>query len=436
MNKLFPLYVALCLWISRADAQQWGLATCVDYALQHSQQMQASEREASASHLAAKAAKAQIFPTLAGTASMDHYWKIPVQVFPGELLGQPEGSFVPVRLGTPWMGNYGLEASVDVANPATWQQVKLAVIRARAAGAEREGVSRMLKRHVHMAYHAAALGRQRLELAQARMERVHDIHRLITKRFKQGLSDRIEWNQSRTLVNDVEAAQNAAHSDYQTSLIDLKFWMGYPLDSTLQVPAFQGIPGLQTAADSHSPADFPEYAKYRSGADLALQRWKASRVALLPSLSVSAGYNRLGFGSSMGTTLRDDWFPSGYVGLRLRIPILSVSDMVYTPRQHRLLAQAAALSFAEYQAREQKNLMQEQHALEKAVAALRIQEANMLLARENEQLVFQKLEKGIVNLIELKEIQQTLDQATALFIDAQLDYLRHHVELHYLQNKL
>lgn len=436
MMKLSLIFLVQCHQL--IYAQEWTLEACVDYAIQHHGDLKINQTKALATATGVKSAKSALLPEIAATASMDHYWKIPVQVLPGELLGQSPGTFVPVRFGTPWMGDYGVEATFNVADPNTWQAIKLATLRDRMVDDERVSMKRMLKRHVRMAYHAACLQLQRQALVHSRLDRVMEARELVGQQFEQGFIDRIGLNQSQALVNDLTAATTSARSDYETALVDLKFWMGYPLNDTLVLSGSSDIHTERYSGNplaiQVSPSDLPEYGRYRTEADLALQEWKASRAAMLPNLSVVGGYRRMGFGSSLREIAGEEWFPSGYVGLRLRIPLISIGNMTHEPRRRRALADAAELELIQYEARETSRFMQERIQLEKAIAAMSANKQNMELARENERLVFQKLEKGLIDMVEFKEVQHEVDRSIAAYMDSQLDYFKHHVEIQHLIN--
>ncbi|RYF99109.1 MAG: TolC family protein, partial [Chitinophagaceae bacterium] len=51
------------------------------------------------------------YPQIAGSVGLTDYLKIPVNLLPGELAGQPAGTFIPVQFGTKWSGNYGVNAN-------------------------------------------------------------------------------------------------------------------------------------------------------------------------------------------------------------------------------------------------------------------------------------------------------------------------------------
>src|SRR5699024_6653626 len=96
-----------------ADAQQWTLQKCLHYAAEHNHKIIATHQKAVAATFDKKTGKTGLIPEINLQGDLNYYWQIPVQVFPGELVGEP-GKSLPVRMGTPWMSNVGLAASWDI----------------------------------------------------------------------------------------------------------------------------------------------------------------------------------------------------------------------------------------------------------------------------------------------------------------------------------
>ncbi|WP_257667084.1 TolC family protein [Parapedobacter tibetensis] len=429
-----PFFSAMLGIPGIASAQEWTLESCLQYGLQHSRELLVAEKESEVAEVGQRKAISALLPEVDGTAGLDHYWKIPVQVFPGELLGQPEGTFVPVRLGTPWTGTFGAEGRLPIVDAQAWGEIKMAALKQQAAQERQQNLDKTLVRNIRMAFYHTSLGMETIQLTESRLERVSEMHGLISRLFKSGLTDKIAFNQSLTLLKDREEAALAAKSDSDAALLDLKFWMGYPLDSVLTINP--GTLGTYSAmSDAFDPSLLPEYGNRRLQADLATQQWKNTKKALLPTLALTAGYSKMGFGSSLDFIGESTWFASGYVGLQLRVPLFSMAKMAHNPKEQRLRAETAAIEFEQYQQSEQKRYMEERLQLNKSLTRVRIQEERMALAQENEVLAAQKLEKGIIDMLELKDVQQELDQVHTQLNQAKLEYFRHQVTIQYLQNQ-
>ena len=133
--KNFGLIFALLLTtvlsggIQSATAQDaWSLERCLTYSREHNKELQVRQKRSTITVNGVRESKARLLPAVAATISLDHYWQIPVQVFPGELAGQPQGTFIPVRLGTPWMGNASMQAEMPLIDASLWRQVKTAML--------------------------------------------------------------------------------------------------------------------------------------------------------------------------------------------------------------------------------------------------------------------------------------------------------------------
>ncbi|MFX8397141.1 hypothetical protein ABTL72_19265, partial [Acinetobacter baumannii] len=56
-----------------------------------------------------KAFTASALPTISGSAGFTDYIDIPTSLIPGQIFGQPPGTFIPVQFGTKYNGNAGLQ---------------------------------------------------------------------------------------------------------------------------------------------------------------------------------------------------------------------------------------------------------------------------------------------------------------------------------------
>lgn len=431
----FPVVLCLGLFTVPVNAQEWPLEKCMEYAAQHNHSLLAKGGSVRAAESGRKDAVAQLMPEIDGTASLDHYWQIPVQAFPGELLGQPAGSFIPVRMGTPWMGNFGVEARLKLVDPAAWQQIRLATLQKQVAQNEWLSLKKALQKNVRMSYYQVQLQQENLEIARSRRQSWQENQRLIALQFEKGLTDKITLNQSQGIVKDREDMLSRAETAFRAALMDLKFWMGYPMDSALSLPAGEiNEASLPAATAPFNAEQLPDYQSRELQLRIAAREYRSTLSALYPALSLRAGYSRLGFGESLRFVDRSDWFPSGFVGLQLRVPLLSASRMIHAPRRRKALLQTAEQEFAQYRAEQHRHYLQEELRLGEARQTVRLQEEKVQLAAESEKLALMKIEKGIINMIELKQVQEDLDKAQEQLNTARLELLRHAVELHYLQN--
>lgn len=414
-------------------AQQWSLDSCLRYSWENNRDLLANKQSIKSSEYALKSTSLQLAPEIDGMTGIDHYWQIPVQVFPGELLGQPEGSFVPVRLGTPWMGNLGLEARLKLVDPQSWQDIKLATLQHQASKSQFISLQKILVKNVTMAYFQAQQHYLNVDIANRHYNNYQEIHRLIVLQFEKGLSDKITFNQSLGLLKDRENALAQSKLAYQSALIDLKFWMGYPLSEPIMIEGKKELNPTEIGTD-FNPSFLPDYSFQKLQVETAEQQYKASLSQCFPSLYLSSGFQRLGFGQTIDFLGQSQWFSSGFVSLDVRIPLLSLRNMVYNPRKQKSEVKIATLQFENYLKEQEKIYLQTNMKMEEAWKSVLLQRENIQLAEENEKLSQQKIEKGIIDMIQLKQIQQDLNLAQEKLSTAELNFLGYLVEMKYIQS--
>ena len=430
--SFFPVFGCLIFlpWI--AAAQHWTLDKCIDYAQQNNLLMQSKQKLSLAADWERKSVIGRLAPKIDGKVGIDHYWEIPVQVFPGELVGQPAGTYVPIKLGTPWMGNIGIEANLNLVDPQTWQAIRLSALRQQAKKNELLSFEKLLSKYVRMAYYQVQVLNKGLSLAKESDHNYQQIHQLIIRQYDKGLTDKIALNQSVSLMKDLQNQRLTKKTEVQNALLDLKFWMDFPLGDTLLISNSGNMEILP--ASGFIPEELPDYESQKTKVSIAAQELKSARAAWYPSLSLRSYYSKMGFGQSLDFIGESRWIGSGFIGLQLNLPLFSLSKMFYEPRKQKARFESAELEFSDYLNAQQKHYLEEQHLHLEAVQDLKIQEEKLKLARENVDLSYKKLEKGIINMIELRQAQQDLNEAAEKLNKSHQNLLQHAVELYYLTN--
>lgn len=421
----------LCILQTSAVGQAWSLEKCLQYAEKHNKDLLAGQEAVQAALNIQKASRSNLLPEINGHAEMDYYWQIPVQAFPAELVGGEPGTFVPVRISTPWTASFGADASLKLIDPQTWQTMKLSSLQVQMAEGELRSLLQQLLKNVRMAYHSVQSEQDRLQAMLQLYESYTEIHRLIELQYQKGISDQITFNQSLSLLNDREEASTQAAIALRAAYLDLKFWMGYPLNDSLSIQYDTEIP--EPHLYEFDAAQLPDYEVRRLQQIQAEQQWKQSRSHMLPSLSGVAGFQRVAFRNAFDFVEGGEWYNVGSIGLKLNIPIFSLRQVVYEPAQQKALWKQASHQFDRYQVEQERAFQMEMMQLEQAYEVWQNQQENLRLAKQNETLSISKIEKGIIDMMQLRQIQDDLYQMQQKLSKARLDYLRHYVALKYMQ---
>nr|WP_295932870.1 TolC family protein [uncultured Dyadobacter sp.] len=421
-------------WFQPLSAQPvWNLEKCLRYATEHNEELDIERNRGALAVTETGDSKARLLPTISAAASLDHYWQIPVQVFPGELTGQPQGTFIPVRLGTPWMGNASLQAEMPLIDASSWQQVKISMLEQQLKAHEMQSAQQLIAKNVRMSYYSVLLNAEQRNVANARVQDFEESCRLIKLNFEKGLTDQIAVNQSLALLKDLSDDAERIQASCQQSLLDLKFWMGYPLSEPIKLDSTDLTADQQDAPSQFSIQRLPDFAKDSLTALTAAASLRHARAFLYPKLTVVSGYSRLGFGSEFSFITRSKWFSSGFVGLRFSMPLLDLSCMHYQIRRER---ENLKLAVAKQEANAQagaKSFMIAKLRHSRASQQVAMLNEKRMLAQQNVGLADKKLEKGIIDMVQLKQVHDELTLIQREQLAAKLQMLVEMVELEYLQ---
>jgi outer membrane protein TolC len=411
---------------------QWSLDSCLRYAARHNQGMIASLEAAKTAGIQVKEARSNLLPTVNATGQMDYNYKIPVQIFPGELVGQRPGTYVPVRISTPWLASYGVDATVKLVDAGAWQSVKLSILQRQQQDAQTASYKMLLEKNVRIAFYDLQVRLEEQRIAVQQTQTYTQIHRLLTAQFNKGLIDKIILNQSQTLLMNREEAIRKTQTALQVARLTLQGWMGYPFEDSLQVTTDTALQPVQPPVFNAGllPGYNAEYLKTL----VAEKEWKTARSRWWPSLSANAGYNRIAFGNAFDFWQKGSWFEVGTISLRLHVPLLAVKELIHEPARRKTAWQQSLHEFAQYRRDQEQSFQQE--ALQAANAWQSIQHATekVDLAQQNVQLVIHKMEKGLVSMPELRQVTDDLYLAQQERLHAKMDYRHHVITLFYLQN--
>ncbi|WP_114750965.1 TolC family protein [Pleomorphovibrio marinus] len=429
----FKLLVFLLIFwgsIPLAQGQRFSLAACVEYARENNQSLLLKHLEEELSHLGERESKAFMVPELYASGNMEHYWRIPVLAVPGEIVGQP-GEVLPVRFGTPWMGEAGFQASWNILDPGAMNRVKLAKLTSSAKAHEREVVESSLVKHVHIAYRALILQEESLENLANAEAYYSEIHRSLGQLLEKGRIDQITLNQSEVILGKYREKLANRKWDKEMAENDLKFWMGFPLDQPLYIESSE----IETLPEMAAEGDFPGFAHQQAMTLLRKEEYQGTRNSWLPVLRLRAAYNQMYFGESLRIGAGENWLPVGFMGLQVQFPLFSMGKHFHEPTRKKMEWKRQELAKEEFLAKENHGLQEVKARVEQARTSLATAERELALAEENVRLSRLQLEKERLDVASFRQVQIDMMEALEHYLQRKLDYHIQTVEMAYLSGQ-
>lgn len=441
VNPFYIVLLILCLLIPPASAQEksFSLNQCIEYGLQHQTSITKHALNKALSEESYNKELSKLIPKVSLNSNLDHYWQIPVQVFPGEFFGKPEGTYVPLKVGTPYSAGISLDANIDLYNPATWQSIRTAAIRQQITHAENMSDKSILVEHIIKAYYAAVLQQNIAVFDSINLRNIDTLYTIAQKRFEDGVMEQLDLNGVKSILLEARQAARKSEGQYLNSLVQLKYWMGKPLQEELLPDA--GLEGLTHTIKS-TPAitvfDYNQHPGYNILSNKLLfaeNDLNRNKLLRIPTISVYASYSKRAYTKDVNVFKdSDQWFNTGLVGIKLRVPLLG--DQI---RQQislsRIEIRKAALEEKEFINEQQRNFAEQQHNLNTAYRNLELSGERLKLSLDNLEIAGYKFKKGLFSSTDLKNTAHEVIEAQQDYIHVVSDWFIANTEISYLTGK-
>jgi outer membrane protein len=411
----------------------FALQDCINYAYEHQDSVLNAKLDVKSAEYNVKETIGRGLPQVNGTAGFQDYLKIPTTLLPGEIFGQPAGTFIPVKFGVKYQSNIGVNASQIVFDPD--YLVGLQARKTYKQLYERSYTRSKIETNVNVtkAYYQVLVSNEQIRLLDANLKQLKQQLNETSAQNKQGTAEKIDVDrltvQYNNLATNRENTVQLLALNYQL----LKFQMGMPIENELLLKdKLDDIKLADNVADIGADTTFYksriEYGLLETQKTLNEYDVKRKKGQFLPKLTANASYTSSyqnnGFGNLYSMS-----FPSSYIGLTLNIPIFTGFQHVNQLRQSQINVLKA-----------ENNLISLKNALNleasrakityvNGLRSLNSQKQNQLLAREVLRVSKIKYAQGVGSSIEVTQAQTDLETADNKYIQSLYDALVSKVDL-------
>ncbi|MGZ3767394.1 MAG: TolC family protein, partial [Mucilaginibacter sp.] len=420
ITTLFLLSIALSSYAQQGMATpgqpyNFTVQDCINYAYEHQDSVVNAKLDVKSAEYNVKETIGRGLPQVNGTAGFQDYLKIPTTLLPGEIFGQPAGTFIPVKFGVKYQSNLGVSASQIIFDPDY-----LVGLQARTTYKqlyERSYNRSKIETNVNVtkAYYQVLVSSEQIRLLDANLKQLKQQLDETSAQNKQGMAEKIDVDrlavQYNNLVTSRENTLRLLGLNYQL----LKFQMGMPIEYELLLKdKLDDIKLDDNVADIGADTTFyktrVEYGLLETQKQLNEYDVKRKKGQFLPKLTANASYTSSyqnnGFGNLYSMS-----FPSSYIGLTLNIPIFTGFQHVNQLRQSQITVLKA-----------ENNLISLKNALNLEASKAKITYINGLQSlnsqKQNQQLAAEvlrvskiKYQQGVGSSIEVTQAQTALDDA-------------------------
>ncbi|MES2003935.1 MAG: TolC family protein [Bacteroidota bacterium] len=396
----------------------------VKNALLNIQSQQQTNREITASAL----------PSVTGSIGMTDYLKIPTSLLPGEVFGQPAGTYIPVQFGT----KYNSTASIQLQQLLFDGQVFIA-LQARATSIEfqtknKEVTEEAIKTNIYKIYYQLVLSKTQIDLLDANIDRLKKLWHDASEMYKNGFAEKLDMDKITVQLSNLQTEKIKALNSISIGYLGLKTLMGMPVkDSLLLTDKISDDQVKEdfsndTAYQYTDRKDFQYLSLAKKLNEFNIKRYQLSRI---PTLSLNGSYSKNAQRNKFDFFGKGDWFSTSYVGLNLSIPIFDGFARSSRINRSRIELKETENQLDNLKISIDSEVEQSKFNFRSALTTMGFQKENMKLAETVYNQTKKKYEAGTGSNTEITSAQTDLITAQTNYISAlysaiisKVDYLK------------
>lgn len=367
-NKLFIAFgIVSSVGATAQTVHEFTLAEAMNYAVQHSYQIQQSNIDVEVSSRKVKETTAIGLPQVNGEATFNNYIDIPTQVAPADAFGFPgyltnflgavsEETGIPInapatdpnavtefQFGQKYTMSAGVTASQLLFDGSYFVGLKAAKAYLQYARLGKEKTEIEIKNSVTQAYFSALAARENIEALKENQKNMETIYSETSALYETGFLEKQDADQVRLLRSNINYQLDFARRQQQNILNLLKFQMGIPLsDSIVLKDSIETIVEAQTSnslavldqgfsADKH--IDFRTLAQNEELSQLNLSN---ERARSYPQMSAFFNHSQNAYRDEFDFLNGGSWYPTTLWGVQLKVPIFSSLRSYHRTQQAKL----------------------------------------------------------------------------------------------------
>ncbi len=449
-NKALHAYTLACgmlLGITAARAQTdtaghagyfFSLNDCINYAMAHQHDVVNAVYNKQYAQEQIRQRTGVLLPHANITGSFQDNLKLTTSLIPDFFSNPPDLSKkLPVQFGTKYTSSISGQVNQTVFNSDYFLGLKAAKVYGALSEKSLTRTEIDTKATVDKAYYNVLVNEENIRLAAANLSQLKKALDDTRARYNAGISERVDVDRIQVSYNTAATQQENLQRMLGYSLDLLKFQMGMPQDSSLQL--------TQTVKD-FSPAALPDTLNYsyqdrieysRQLTQIALYQLslKSTKLGFLPTLSAFANYG-FNYFSPKFSELYNKGYGNSAIGLNLSFPVFNGTERIHLVNEAKItleqsqndldnLAQQIRLAVKNAYVQYQNNL-----------ALFHTQQTNMQLTQGIYDRIVFKFDQGVSTSLDVISAESELKQAQSDYINALLNTLMSKVDLDQAMGKI
>lgn len=394
---------------------------CVDYAHKNNVQVKNALLSVQIQQQVNRDVTAAALPSLSGVVSGNDYLKIPTSLLPGEIFGQPAGTYIPVQFGTKYNANAGLQLQQLLFDGQVFVGLQARSTSIAFSNKNVEVTEEMIKTNVYKIYYQLVAAKTQIDIFNANLDRLNKLMADTKTLYQNGFVEKLDIDKISVQVSNLETEKLKALNSIDIGYQALKTLIGMPIKDELILTEELSEDKIKqdfSADTSFNYTDRKDYQYLDLAKKLNELNIKRYQMSYLPTLSLSGSYTKNAQRNQFNFFGKGDWFTTSFVGLNLSVPIFSGFSKVSHVTKSRLELQQTENQINNLRFSIDSEIETAKLNFNAAKTTLEYQKKNMALAENVFNQTKKKFELGTGSNTEITAAQTDLRTAQANYINA------------------
>jgi len=445
MTRYFILYIILVAatvtprsvtgQAKKANHYTFSIQQALDYAKANNVQVKNALLNVQAQKETNREITAAALPNIFGTGNVINNLNIPVNLLPGEIIGQPAGTFVPVRFGTKYNSTVGIQLQQTLFDGQVFVGLQARKTSVDFQLKNVEVTEELIKANIYKVYYQLVASKTQIQILDANIQRLEKLENDTRILYNNGFAEKLDEDKVSIQLTNLNTEKVKVLNSIEIGYLGLKTLLGMPAKDTLELTEkiTEGQIEANILADTgFQYQDRKEYQYLELGKKLNEYNIKRYQLSYLPTLSMSAAYNKNAQRNTFDLFVKDgEWFTASFVAFNISIPIFSGFAKDAQVAKSKIDLRQTNNQLENLRNTIDNEVQQARINFNSAQNTLRFQKKNMELAEKVYNQTRKKYEIGTGSNIEISAAQTDLITAqnnylSALYgaIVARIDYLK------------
>lgn len=426
--KLFFALFTLFVGKQTVLSQEWTLKQCIDTALVKNKSIQLSKNNNAISEERWLETKASLLPKLSLNAEYKYFTDLPTQLMPLSTFNPnaPEGQFKEAQFGVPHNINANFQLLMPLYNPQLYGAIKSTELAKQLSQLQTTKVEEQLSFDIANMFYSAQIIHSQLQFLDSNLLNSQKVLSRVQKLHEQLLSKGTDVQKIELQIQQLSSQKHQLEANYLQLLNALKFAIGIPLDSNLQL---KHTIEYSTSIELESK---PIIELKMNALQYELQKNELKTLnhsRFLPSLNLMANYGTMGLGYDQQPSNFLNFYPIGFAAVQFSYPIFSGTQTLRKINQKQFELQNSQL---------QRVILEEQNAMQIRNANQQRSNALETIATSKDQISFAQTiyqqtqlhySLGSASLTDVLLSDNALREAQQTQLSAIINYLKATLEL-------